>query len=222
MLYTYTCPILISKFWSLRHDVYLTHANLDPPKFWSLRWVLYVTRAQPQSSIFGGLRLGIVYFIHAKPWPYNFESLGACSLFYTCPALFMSCIYTCPNKILQILELRACCIFYTCPTSKPPNFGVLSMWWILPWSPICESWGMLYMLHMPQPWPSNFLRLGHVLYYTHAQRLSSKFWSLGHAVYCILYMHNLKPQDSTVWKPMESWACGVYFTHAQPWSPQKF
>ena len=185
-------------------------------------FICTVPRAQPQSSIFGGLRLGIVDFIHAKPWSYNFESLGACSLFYTCPALILSCIYTCPNKILQILELRACCIFYTCPTLKPPNFGVLSMWWILPWSPNCESWGMLYMLHMPPPWPSNFLRLGHVLYYTHAQRRSSKFWSLGHAVYCILYMHNLKPHDSTVWRPMESWACGVYFTHAQPWSPQKF
>ena len=63
--------------------------------------LLYVPRAQPQSSIFGGLRLGIVDCIHAKPWSYNFESLGACSLFYTCPALILSCIYTCPNKILQ-------------------------------------------------------------------------------------------------------------------------
>ena len=75
------------------------------------------------------------------------------------------------------------------PNLKPPNFGVLSMWWILPWSPIFGSWGMF------PPWPSNFWRLGHVLYYTHAQPRYSKFWSLGHAVYCI----HAQPKTSKLW-----------------------
>ena len=74
-------------------------------------------------------------------------------------------------------------------TSKPPNFGVLSMWQILPWSPIFGSWGMF------PPWPSNFWRLGLVLYYTHAQPRYSKFWSLGHAVYCI----HAQPKTSKLW-----------------------
>ena len=75
------------------------------------------------------------------------------------------------------------------PNLKPPNFGVLSMWRILPWSPIFGSWGMF------PPWPSNFWRLGLVLYYTHAQPRYSKFWSLGHAVYCI----HAQPKTSKLW-----------------------
>ena len=83
-----------SKFWSLRHVVYLTQANLDPPKFWSLRWVLYVTHAQPRSSKFRSwawciiytcktlvlqlseLRGHVVCITHAQPLSSKFWSLG--------------------------------------------------------------------------------------------------------------------------------------------------
>ena len=203
-MYIWHMPTLILQNFGAWGGFYMYHVpNLNPPYLEDWGWALYILYMQNLGPTTLRVWGHVLCFTHAQPW--------------SCHAFTHA-----QTKSSKILELRACCIFYTCPTLKPPNFGVLSMWWILPWSPICESWGMLYMLHMPQPWPSNFLRLGHVLYYTHAQRRSSKFWSLGHAVYCILYMHNLKPQVSTVWRPMESWACGVYFTHAQPWSPQKF
>ena len=103
----------------------------------------------------------------------------------------MSCIYTCPNKILHILELRACCILFTCPTL---NLQILESW----------ACGEFYLdpqfldpeacSHLDPPIFGDW-GLFCITVYTHAQPRYSKFWSLGHAVYCI----HAQPKTSKLW-----------------------
>ena len=83
-------------------------------KFWILRWVLYVTHAQPQSSKFEAWACCIFYT--CKTLVIQLSELGGMFFVLHMPsldppnfgawAMGMSCIYICPIKIFQILELR--------------------------------------------------------------------------------------------------------------------
>ena len=98
----YTCPALILQIREIGACCSFTHAQQRSTKSWSLRHAVYLTHAQPWYCNFQSLSAcWMIYCTHAQPWSSKFWSLG------------MLFNYTCPTLILQILELAACCIFDT-------------------------------------------------------------------------------------------------------------